>query len=228
MHNGVPLDYAMNEACSAGTGSFLEEAAAGDLNITDVTKIGDLALSSQRPLKFGEHCAAFINAEIRKAILQGASKEDITAGLVLSIVSNYLNRVVGNRTIGNHISMQGGVAKNPAVPLAVAYLLKKQVVVPPFPELLGCFGAALIAIKKHKEGLLEKVLVDLNAYLNKEFKIENTEIEPVKYIELRNKLKWTLLFKTGNENFETSLKLDKEELDIIDNELKTRYNTGCS
>jgi len=61
---------------------------------------------------------------------------------------------------------------------------------------------------------------------HKEFRIENTEIEPVRYIELRNKLKWTLLFKTGNENFETSLKLDKEELDIIDNELKTRYNKG--
>lgn len=62
---------------------------------------------------------------------------------------------------------------------------------------------------------------------HKVFKIENSEIEPVEYIELRNKLKWTLLLKSENVNFETSLKLDKEELELIEKELKTRYNTWC-
>ncbi|MCP5103318.1 MAG: activase, partial [bacterium] len=105
----VPIDYAMNEACSAGTGSFLEESASGDLNIKHAWEIGDIALRAKAPLKFGEHCSAFINSDIRKAIQQGASREDITAGIVTSIVSNYLNRVVGNRTIGAKVVLQGGV-----------------------------------------------------------------------------------------------------------------------
>ena len=94
LKNKVPIDYAMNEACSAGTGSFLEESAQGDLNIAHAREIGDIAVRASEPLKFGEHCSAFINSDIRNAILQGASREDITAGIVTSIVSNYLNRVV--------------------------------------------------------------------------------------------------------------------------------------
>jgi len=145
LKNKVPIDYAMNEACSAGTGSFLEESAQGDLNIAGASEIGDIALQAGKPLKFGEHCSAFINSDVRKAIQQGASREDITAGIVLSIVSNYLNRVVGNRTIGNNIVLQGGVAKNKAVPLAFAMLLNKNILVPPDPELMGCFGVAVLA-----------------------------------------------------------------------------------
>ncbi len=148
LRNGVPIDYAMNEACSAGTGSFLEESAQGDLNIGRAEEIGPIALRATAPLKFGEHCSAFINSDIRKAVQQGATREDITAGLVASIASNYLNRVVGNRTIGRRVVLQGGVAKNPAVPLAFALLLDRDIVVPPDPELLGCFGVALLAREK--------------------------------------------------------------------------------
>ncbi|MBI5549557.1 MAG: activase [Deltaproteobacteria bacterium] len=156
LRNRVPVDYAMNEACSAGTGSFLEESAAGDLDIHKAEEIGPIALQATAPLKFGEHCSAFINSDIRKAIQQGATKPDITAGLVLSIVSNYLNRVVGNRRVGEHIVLQGGVAKNPAVPLAFALLLNKKVIVPPEPELMGCFGVGLLALEKRAEGALEE------------------------------------------------------------------------
>ena len=172
LRNNVAVDYAMNEACSAGTGSFLEEAASGDLNITDVTQIGQIAEKSDNPIKFSEHCSAFINAEIRKAIVQGSQKEDITAGLVVSIVSNYLNRVVGNRNIGNKISVQGGVAKNSAIPLAFAMLLNKPLIIPPMPELLGCFGAGLIAMEKFEAGQTEKNTKTIKEILNTDFKIE--------------------------------------------------------
>lgn len=168
LKNGVPIDYAMNEACSAGTGSFLEESAAGDLNITDVKQIGDIALMAVSPLKFGEHCSAFINSDIRKAIQYGASKEDITAGIITSIVSNYLNRVVGNRSIGQNIVLQGGVAKNKAVPLAFAMLLDKDITVPPSPELLGAFGVGILAKQKFNDGLIEKGSFDLEQLLNTE------------------------------------------------------------
>ncbi len=166
LKNGVPIDYAMNEACSAGTGSFLEESASGDLNITDVKEIGDIALNAISPLKFGEHCSAFINSDIRKAIQYGASKEDITAGIITSIVSNYLNRVVGNRSIGQNIVLQGGVAKNKAVPLAFAMLLDKDITVPPSPELLGAFGVGILAKQKYKDNLLDKSSFSLDQLLN--------------------------------------------------------------
>jgi predicted CoA-substrate-specific enzyme activase len=156
LKNGVPIDYAMNEACSAGTGSFLEESASGDLNIKQASEIGDIALAAKAPLKFGEHCSAFINSDIRKAIQQGASREDITAGIVCSIVANYLNRVVGNRTIGQKVFLQGGVAKNKAIPMAFAMLLGKPILVPPSPELMGCFGVGLLARQKFNDGLLDK------------------------------------------------------------------------
>jgi len=168
LNNGVPIDYAMNEACSAGTGSFLEESAAGDLRIERAEEIGPIALEAAAPLKFGEHCSAFINSDIRKAIQGGASRPDIVAGLVFSIVANYLNRVVGNRQIGTRIALQGGVAKNSAVPLAFAQLLGKPVSVPPDPELMGCFGVARLALQKHREGLLDKGDFDLEALAAKD------------------------------------------------------------
>lgn len=168
LKNGVPIDYAMNEACSAGTGSFLEESSSGDLSIHSAKDIGPIALQADAPLKFGEHCSAFINSDIRKAIQQGASKENITAGIVVSIVANYLNRVVGNRTIGSKIFLQGGVAKNVAVPLAFAMMLDKEILVPPSPELMGCFGVALLAKKKRAEGLLDNKAIQLSEAITRE------------------------------------------------------------
>ncbi len=168
LKNGVPIDYAMNEACSAGTGSFIEESAQADLNVKDVREIGEIALRSDAPLKFGEHCSAFINSDIRKAVQHGATRENITAGIVTSIVSNYLNRVVGNRTIGAKIFLQGGVAKNIAIPPAFAMFLNKDILVPPNPELMGCFGVALLAKRKHQEKLLDKSEFSLQALINRE------------------------------------------------------------
>ncbi|TAL36636.1 MAG: activase [Spirochaetes bacterium] len=172
LKNKVPIDYAMNEACSAGTGSFLEESCKGDLNIMEASEIGDIAVQADKPLKFGEHCSAFINSDIRKAIQQGASREDITAGLITSIVSNYLNRVVGNRSIGSNIVLQGGVAKNKAVPLAFSMLLNKNIIVPPDPELMGCFGVGILARQKLEDGFLDKAEYDLDAILNTEIVYE--------------------------------------------------------
>jgi len=172
LKNGVPIDYAMNEACSAGTGSFIEESAAGDLSIFDVTEIGSLALGANAPLKFGEHCSAFINSDIRKAVQQGASRENITAGIIYSIVANYLNRVVGNRRIGKKIFLQGGVAKNQAVPLAFAMMLDKEILIPPLPELMGCFGVALLAKQKYSEQLLTATNPNISALLTTEINYE--------------------------------------------------------
>jgi predicted CoA-substrate-specific enzyme activase len=141
---GIPVDYSMNDGCSAGTGSFLEEAAASDMQVP-IDQLGSLALSSTSPIAFGERCAAFINSEVRAALQQGVPRADVLAGLVYAIVENYLSRVVGARHTGRKVLLQGGVALNPAVAPAVAALAGVQVTVPPNPELMGCEGAARMA-----------------------------------------------------------------------------------
>lgn len=144
LRNGVPMDYAMNNACSAGTGSFLEESAQGDLGIS-VQEIAPLALSATAPVHLKATCAAFINSDVRIAQQQGHSREDILAGLVYAIASNYLTKVKGSRAVGSKVSFQGGVALNRAVGHAFAQLLGRPVVIPPLPELLGALGVALLA-----------------------------------------------------------------------------------
>jgi predicted CoA-substrate-specific enzyme activase len=151
--NGVPCDYAMNEACSAGTGSFLEEAAKENLNI-DYLDIQNIALQAEKPLNFNEQCVAFISSDIKNASHENSSRDDIIAGLVYSVCMNYNNRVKGSRKVGEKIFMQGGVCYNKAVPLAMAAILKQKIVVPPDPGLIGAFGTALEIKNKIRKGLL--------------------------------------------------------------------------
>lgn len=158
--NGVASDYAMNEACSAGTGSFLEEAARESLYIS-TEEIGDIALTSDRPLNFSDQCAAFISSDIKSAIQEGAEVRDLAAGLVYSICLNYINRVKGNRAVGRKVFMQGGVCYNKAVPAAMAALTGKDIIVPPEPGLMGAFGVALEVKNKLALGLLKPASYDL-------------------------------------------------------------------
>jgi predicted CoA-substrate-specific enzyme activase len=158
--NSVPSDYAMNEACSAGTGSFLEESARETLGV-EMTSIGELALKGAAPPNFNDQCAAFISSDIKIATQEGLPLEDILAGLVYSICMNYANRVKGNRPMGSKVFMQGGVCYNSAVPLAMAALTGKDIVVPPDPGLMGALGVAIEVRKRMEQGLLEESRFDL-------------------------------------------------------------------
>ncbi len=159
LRNGVPVDYAMNNACSAGTGSFLEESAQGDLGIA-MADIAALALAAPAPVQFKATCAAFINSDIRLAQQQGCSRENIVAGLVCAIAGNYLQRVKGPRPVGRKVFLQGGVALNHAVGYAFAQALGCPVVIPPHPELLGALGVALLALDHAPAGRLGGAPVD--------------------------------------------------------------------
>ncbi|OGU58223.1 MAG: hypothetical protein A2X64_00490 [Ignavibacteria bacterium GWF2_33_9] len=152
--NKVPADYAMNEACSAGTGSFIEESAYETLGI-NVKEIELIAMSAVQPPNFSDQCAAFINSDIKTALQEGIGKNDVVAGLVYSICMNYVNRVKGNRQVGKKIFMQGGVCYNKAIPIAMAALTDKEIIVPPDPGLMGAFGVALEVIEKQKFGFLD-------------------------------------------------------------------------
>ena len=147
LRNGVPIGYAMNNACSAGTGSFLEESAQSDLGV-GVTEIADIAIAAPSPVKFKATCAAFINSDIRIAQQQGQKRDNILAGLVYAIADNYLTKVKGQRPVGNKVLLQGGVALNRAVGYAFAQRVGRPIVIPANPELLGALGVALLALDR--------------------------------------------------------------------------------
>jgi len=165
--NRVASDYAMNEACSAGTGSFLEESCRESLGI-DTLDIEAIALCSASAPNFSDQCSAFIGSDIKTAVQEGILKEDIVAGLVYSVCQNYLNRVKGARPVGKKIFMQGGVCYNRAVPAAMAALCGREIIVPPEPGLMGAFGVALEMLRKIEAGLVEKSSFDLAELADRE------------------------------------------------------------
>ncbi|MBI4811387.1 MAG: hypothetical protein HY800_08130, partial [Ignavibacteriales bacterium] len=152
MDNGIVVDFAMNEACAAGTGSFLEEQAER-LGVKIEGEFAQIALSSQKPIQLGERCTVFIERDINALLSRGAERKDIIAGLAYSIAINYLNRVVKGKRIGKCIYFQGGTAYNDAVAAAFSMILNKQIIVPPHNGVIGAIGMALLAreeIKKKK------------------------------------------------------------------------------
>jgi predicted CoA-substrate-specific enzyme activase len=147
IENGVIIDFEMNKACAAGTGSFLEEQAER-LGISIKGEFGDLALSSGKPVKMGERCTVFIESDVVHHQQRGVPTEDIVSGLAYSIVQNYLNKVVGDRRIGKRIFFQGGTAFNKGVVAAFEKVLGKPIEVPPHHDVTGAIGVAILAMKE--------------------------------------------------------------------------------
>ncbi|MGA2323875.1 MAG: acyl-CoA dehydratase activase [Sedimentisphaerales bacterium] len=144
LNNGVVVDFEMNHACAAGTGSFIEEQAQR-LGISIKNEFAQLAFASKSPVKLGERCTVFMESDLLSYQQQGATTEDLVAGLSYSIVANYLNRVVGRRKIGDNICFQGGTAFNKAVWAAFEKVTGKPIMVPDHHECTGALGAAAIA-----------------------------------------------------------------------------------
>ncbi len=149
IEKGVVVDFAMNEACAAGTGSFLEEQAE-KLRISIKGEFARLALSSESPSRLGERCTVFMERDITGLLHKGETTPDVVAGLAYSIALNYLNRVVRGRAVGNVIYFQGGTAYNDAVAAAFSGVLGKKITVPPYNGVMGAIGMALIARQWHQ------------------------------------------------------------------------------
>ena len=143
----IVTDFTMNEACAAGTGSFLEERAE-ELGVSIKNEFAELALQSTEPIKLGERCTVFMERDVNTYMQQGAKLEDVIAGLAYSVAYNYINRVVRGRLIGECIFFQGGTAYNNAVAAAFAAITGKEIIVPPHNAVLGAIGAALLAKEK--------------------------------------------------------------------------------
>ncbi len=149
LENGVVVDFEMNHACAAGTGSFLEEQAQR-LGINIKEEFAEKAFASDGPIKLGERCTVFMESDLLSYQQQGACTEDLVAGLSYSIVANYLNRVVGRRRVGENICFQGGTAFNKAVWSAFEQVTGKPIMVPDHHEVTGAIGAAAIAAERMK------------------------------------------------------------------------------
>jgi len=146
LQDGTVVDFEMNKVCAAGTGSFLQEQAE-KLNIKIEEEFGEMALKAGSPVSCGERCTVFMESDLVSHQQSGASKDDLVAGLAYSIVYNYLNKVVGDKRIGNHIFFQGGVAWNKGVVAAFEKVLGKSVTVPPHHDVTGAIGVAILAMQ---------------------------------------------------------------------------------
>ena len=144
LQDGVVVDFTMNEACAAGTGSFLQEQAE-KLGVQIKGEFAERALSCPSPIKMGERCTVFMEKDVVAYMQQGATVDAICGGLAYSVVLNYLNRVVQKRRIGEHIFFQGGTAYNDSVAAAFSKVLDREIIVPPHNGVMGAVGMALIA-----------------------------------------------------------------------------------
>jgi predicted CoA-substrate-specific enzyme activase len=145
---GRIIDCAMNEACSAGTGSFIEEQGRKFSGIQDVQQLGLAAQAAPAGVSLGQHCSVFMAEVIDEAVAAGVEQPAIISGLYDSIIKNYLNRVKGNRSVGKVIFCQGMPFSADALAAAVARQTGSQVIVPPHPGMVGALGIALLAARE--------------------------------------------------------------------------------
>lgn len=151
--DGAINSIMLNEACSAGCGSFLETYAKSVG--MEVPEFAHAALKSERPVDLGTRCTVFMNSKVKQAQKEGATVEDISAGLSLSVIKNALYKVIKLRNpneTGDKIVVQGGTFLNDAVLRSIELVLGKNVVRPDISGLMGAFGAALIAREEYSEG----------------------------------------------------------------------------
>ncbi|MBQ2538461.1 MAG: 2-hydroxyglutaryl-CoA dehydratase, partial [Ruminococcus sp.] len=143
IHNGAIDNIFLNEACSSGCGSFLQTFAnALGYGIEEFSKLG---LFAKRPVDLGSRCTVFMNSSVKQAQKDGATIEDISAGLSLSVVKNALYKVIRASSpdeLGKKIVVQGGTFLNDAVLRAFEMEMGVEVVRPNIAGLMGAYGAA--------------------------------------------------------------------------------------
>ncbi len=148
LDGGRICDAAMNEACSAGTGSFIAEQGSKFETVNDVVQMGRVAVDAEEGVSLGQHCSVFMAEVIDEAVAAGVAQPNILAGIYDSIIQNYLNRVKGNRSVGQRIFCQGMPFMSDALAAAVARQTGRQVVIPPNPGTIGALGIALLTARE--------------------------------------------------------------------------------
>ena len=153
VQDGYIRNIEINEACSSGCGSFIE-TFANSMGY-GVSDFAGLACQSQAPCDLGSRCTVFMNSRVKQALREAASVGDISAGLAYSVIKNALHKVLkiaDMSVLGEHIVVQGGTFRNPAVHKALEQLTGKTIVCPDLAEMMGAYGAALTARSAWRQG----------------------------------------------------------------------------
>lgn len=169
VRNGAIDNIFLNEACSSGCGSFLQTFAnALSYSVEDFAK---LALFAKSPVDLGSRCTVFMNSSVKQAQKDGASIEDIFAGLALSVVKNAIYKVIrvnSTQELGNNIVVQGGTFLNDAVLRAFEQELGVEAVRPDVAGLMGAYGAAIYAKNQH---IKKSKILSLSGIKNMDHKV---------------------------------------------------------
>lgn len=156
IRNGAIDSIMLNEACSSGCGSFLETfAKALGFSISDFAVKGLFASS---PVNLGSRCTVFMNSSVKQSQKDGATVEDISAGLSISVVKNAIYKVIraaNAKELGENIVVQGGTFYNDAVLRAFERELGRDVIRPSIAGLMGAYGAALYSMGSNESGIID-------------------------------------------------------------------------
>ncbi len=153
--NGAIDSIMLNEACSSGCGSFIETFARS--MGYDVAAFAEKGLHSHAPVNLGSRCTVFMNSSVKQSQKDGATVEDISAGLSVSVVKNAIYKVIRAGSadeLGEHVVVQGGTFYNDAVLRAFELELGKDVIRPAIAGLMGAYGAALYCMDLQKSGII--------------------------------------------------------------------------
>ena len=164
LDHGIITNILVNEACSSGCGSFLENFAA-TLKIP-VTEIASAAFRAKDPATLGSRCTVFMNSSIVTEQRNGKKPEDIMAGLCRSIIENVFTKVIrisNLDSLGDRIMVQGGTFRNDAVLRAFEQYTGKKIVRAPYPGMMGAIGAALLTKEAMADGKKKRTFIGLNA-----------------------------------------------------------------
>ncbi len=157
--DGAVDDVMLNEACSSGCGSFIENFAK-TLNYS-VQDFAKTALFADHPIDLGTRCTVFMNSKVKQAQKEGATVADISAGLAYSVIKNALYKVIkvsDASELGKNIVVQGGTFYNDAVLRSFERIAECEVIRPDIAGIMGAFGAALIAKERKNENRGSKML----------------------------------------------------------------------
>ncbi|MBQ7841022.1 MAG: 2-hydroxyacyl-CoA dehydratase [Lachnospiraceae bacterium] len=161
---GIITNIVVNEACSSGCGSFLENFAS-TLNIS-VDQIAEAAFSSRNPAVLGSRCTVFMNSSVITEQRNGKLPQDIMAGLCRSIIENVFTKVIrisNLESLGDRIVVQGGTFENDAVLRAMEQYTGREVIRAPYPGIMGAIGAALLTKERFEEGDGKRTFIGLDA-----------------------------------------------------------------
>ena len=208
IHNGNIGKITLNEACSAGCGSFIENFAQG-LGMT-AAEFADKAMDSKTPVDLGTRCTVFMNSRVKQAQKEGAPLADISAGIGLSVIKNALFKVMqlkDTRELGDHIVVQGGTFYNNAVLRNMEKLLGMDVIRPDIAGLMGAYGAAILSLEQTEKEVEEAQQDSAAASANvTEYAGSTSDVPAYSATKMSAPRRSTLLAAKDLENFSVTSK----------------------